>query len=140
LIVAIIKQVPDNSPGAISGATKDLTLPAFSFASNRGLAEMIIEAWKHKDFRDQLLKRDAGGKVTDDAAQLATSSVNARGFNLTRAVVISEKEHDGDYKMQTDDEVVFVLPNNTRIGTPFTSSDSLLETARLLMACTPNGI
>jgi hypothetical protein len=34
------------------------------------------------------------------------------------------------------DEVVFVLPNLTRAtaGTP------LLETAKLLMACTPNGI
>jgi hypothetical protein len=39
------------------------------------------------------------------------------------------------------DEVVFVLPDYTRLGTPFAAgSSSLLDTARLLMACTPNGI
>ena len=64
--------------------------------------------------------------------QLATSSVNARGFNLKRAVVISEAEHDSNYTMQAPDEVVFVLPDYTRLGTPFAAgSSSLLDTAPL---------
>ena len=75
---------------------------------------------------------------SDAAVKFATSSVNARGFNLKRAVVISEKEHDTDYVMQKKDEVVFVLPDFTRLG--MTPSTSLLDTAKLLMACTPNGI
>ena len=36
-------------------------------------------------------------------------------------------------------EVVFVLPNKTRVGSG-SSAPQLLETAKLLMACTPNGI
>jgi hypothetical protein len=70
--------------------------------------------------------------------QLATSWVNTLGFNLKRAVVISEAEHDNDYIMQKPEEVVFVLPDRKRLG--MAPSGSLLSTAKLLMACTPNGI
>jgi hypothetical protein len=139
--MAILKPIPDPIKGA--GATKPLTLPAFSYHPNDGLAEMIVEAWANKTFRDGLLERDNANpkKPTDAAVQLATSSVNARGFNVKRAVVISEAEHDADYTMTGPDEVVFVLPDNTRLGTPYAAgSSSLLDTAKLLMACTPNGI
>ncbi len=129
--MAIIKKIP------LKGGTKDITLPVFSYGPNDGLARMIVDAWADKDFREKLLERDSHGKVTPAAAQLATWSVNARGgFNLQRAVVISEQEHDQDYTMQADNEVVFVLPNRDRAA----PGSGLLETARLLMACTPNGI
>jgi hypothetical protein len=39
--------------------------------------------------------------------------------------------------MQDDKEVVFVLPNFNRVKN---NPANLLETAKLLMACTPNGI
>jgi hypothetical protein len=39
--------------------------------------------------------------------------------------------------MQSDDEIVFVLPNKNRIAA---APKNLLETAKLLMGCTPNGI
>jgi hypothetical protein len=69
---------------------------------------------------------------------VATERVNTLGgFNLTRAVVITEDEHDGDYTMQDDNEVVFVLPN---IGRRVAGGARLIDTAKLLMACTPNGI
>jgi hypothetical protein len=140
-IMAIKKLVRDTSPGAAPGATKELTMPAFSFSPNTGLAELIVEAWTNRDFRDKLLERDAAKKVTEAAAQLATAAVNARGFNLKRAVVISEKEHDSDYTSPLDsNEVVFVLPDNGRLEKAFVPNSSLLDTARLLMACTPNGI
>jgi hypothetical protein len=42
--------------------------------------------------------------------------------------------------MQDLTEVVFVLPDRERLGTSFVPGESLLDTARLLMACTPNGI
>ena len=38
--------------------------------------------------------------------------------------------------METEDDVVFVLPNKTRLG----PGTNLLASAKLLMACTPNGI
>jgi len=137
--MAIKKPVPHPT---MAGATQDLTLPAFSFAPNDALAELIVEAWANKTFRDGLLERDKANpkKPTDAAVQLATSSVNACGFNLKRAVVISEAEHDADYTMTGPDEVVFVLPDYTRLGTPPVAPGSLLNTARILMACTPNGI
>ena len=40
--------------------------------------------------------------------------------------------------MTDADGVVFVLPNGTRADT--TAGHSLLEVAKLLMACIPNGI
>lgn len=102
---------------------------------------MIVEAWDNPAYRTQLLDRAGDPPApTAGAIQLATASVNARGFNLKRAVVISEAEHDNNYTSQDDDEVVFVLPEPSRLGTPFGPRDALLKTARLLMACTPNGI
>ncbi|WP_141688048.1 hypothetical protein [Bradyrhizobium paxllaeri] len=143
--MAIKKLVPNPNPSVVTPDT--VTIPSFSFSPNDGLAEMIVEAWSNEDFRSKLLERETplnpgdSPKPTDIAVQIATSSVNARGFNLKRAVVISELEHDRDnYVMQDANEVVFVLPDQTRIGTPFASRSSLLDTARLLMACTPNGI
>ena len=65
-------------------------------------------------------------------------------MDLQRAVIISEAEHDDDYTQQAENEVVFVLPDDKRalfpspIPTP--TPKDLLETARCLMACTPNGI
>ena len=141
--MAIKKPVPDHSPGAGPGATTDLTLPAFSFSPNDGLAEMIVEAWANKTFRDGLLQRDPANpkKPTDAAVQLATSSVNARGFNLKRAVVISEEEYFNHYTVPAThpDEVVFVLPNDHRVHhSP--AGQTLLQMAKLLMATVPNGI
>ena len=124
------------APGADT-ASLEVTVPTFSFDS-AGLAELVVEAWTKRDFRDKLLERGPDKKVTAAASEAATKAVNARGFSLKRAVVITEDEHDHHYMMQTPDEVVFVLPDPSRISNP--NSNALLETARLLMSCTPNGI
>ena len=98
----------------------------------------FVDAWSDQNLRNQLLARDPQTHLpTPGAVQAATEGIAAAGFDLTRAVVITEAEHDSDYIMQSDDEIVFVLPNQNRItGTP----KNLLDTAQLLMACTPNGI
>jgi hypothetical protein len=138
LAAAVAAEVAGAAPGA---ALAPIALPSFSFSPNEGLAEMIVEAWDNRAYRDQLLDRAGNPPApTAQAIQLATASVNARGFNLKRAVVISEAEHDNTYTSLDDDEVVFVLPEPSRLGTPFGPRDALLKTARLLMACTPNGI
>jgi hypothetical protein len=125
----------------VNGAHSDVTVPSFSYAPNENLAQLIVQAWSIQTFSDQLLDRDALGKPTPLAVKTATDAVNAAGFNLKRAVVIREKEHDADYTMgDAATEVVFVLPDPVRLGTGFVPGQSLLETARLLMACTPNGI
>jgi hypothetical protein len=110
-------------------------MPAFSFGPNDALAQMIVDAWSNPG---KLLDRDRKTHVPTKAAIAdATNRVKKAGFDLTRAVVITEAEHDRDYIMQSDDEIVFVLPDRNRVATP---ASNLLDTAKLLMACTPNGI
>jgi hypothetical protein len=132
LIMAILKTVP--------GSVAPVTVPDFSFSPNDALAQFIVDAWANQEFRDSLLERESDNiTVTPAAAKTAKQALAARGFHLKRAVVIKEAEYDANYTMQHPDEVVFVLPNHTRPGNP-APGQSLLDTARLLMACTPNGI
>ena len=110
-----------------------------------GIAQLIVYAWQNKPFRDQLLERDTThgsateGMATPNAVTLATTVINAAApnFNLKRCVIISEQEHDDGYTMETENDVVFVLPRLERADL---TGANLLNTAKLLMACTPNGI
>ena len=136
--MAILKTVDDNRSSAAPGARRDIAQPSFSYPATDGLADVIVKAWADADFRQQLLQRDGNGAPTAAAVTAATRAINGAGFDLERAVVISEREHDGDYRMRSDNEVVFVLPNRDRARTA--PANSLLTTAKLLMAATPNGI
>jgi len=128
--MAIHKTVKDKS-----GKTKHLVLPAFGFEPTDRLAQLIIDAWANPG---HLLERDPKTHLpTPRAVKEATTRVKGAGYDLNRAVVITEAEHDSDYVMQSDDEIVFVLPNKNRVTTP---AANLLDTAKLLMGCTPNGI
>ena len=143
-------------------------LPTFSYPATDDLATVVIDAWINGPYTytptavvgpvpvpvpvtvphlaDALLQRDNIGNPTPRAIEVATYRIRDAGIDLERAVVISEEEHDNDYYMQDDLEVVFVLPRPKRLhaapvhipGTPITPV--LLGTAKLLMACTPNGI
>lgn len=119
----------------VKGKKEHLVLPAFGFEPTDGLAQLIIDAWANPG---RLLERDKKTKLpTKRAVQEATARIKKAGYDLTRAVVITEKEHDNDYLMQSDDEIVFVLPNKRRMAAP---AANLLDTAKLLMGCTPNGV
>jgi hypothetical protein len=122
----------------VAGKAQPVSVPDFSYHPNDSLAQMIVDMWVDQDYRDALLDRDSNGRVTDEAARLARISLAERGIYLERAVVIKEDEYWNDYTTQDDKEVVFVLPRPGRV-TP-RPGQSLLETARLLMATTPNGI
>ena len=143
--MAIRKKVKFRAAGANFDTVSEVTTPSFSY-SNDGLAQLIVNAWTQPNFKSQLLERNPGtGRPTNNAVKAATEAVNSLGdFSLKRAVVISEAEHDGNYTMEDDDEVVFVLPNESRqpapAPAPAPSPADLLRTAKLLMACTPNGI
>jgi hypothetical protein len=121
-----------------NGNATEATVPTFSFSPNDSLAQLIVDAWVQDDFREALLERAADKTVTPAAAREAKVALAARGFYLERPVVITEAEHDSHYTMQADNEVVFVLPNPDRVKPR--PGQSLLDTARLLMSCTPNGI
>ena len=73
-----------------------------------------------------------GAAARSTAAQTALA---ARGIRLTNPIVITEAEYDAGWEADDDNQVVFVLPSATR-----QSGLNLLETAKMLMACVPNGI
>jgi hypothetical protein len=88
---------------------------------------MIVDSWVDKNFRDGLMKNPESVK----------SLLAARGLHLQNPVMIDEQTYYRDYEMKDDNEVVFVLP---QLPGDFPPGQPLLETARLLMAITPNGI
>jgi len=153
--VAIHKKIRRRNSN--NNMTHDAAQPIFSFQADPKLAQVIVDAWLNVSYTytppgtttpvtvnlgDALLQRDRKGNPTKVAFETATAKIKqALTVDLKRAVVISEDEHDKDYKMRDPDtEVVFVLPNYQRLGTAFVPGRSLLDTARILMACTPNGI
>jgi hypothetical protein len=97
---------------------------------NDALAQLIVDAWVDKTFRENIMKK---GNAKPELAK--------RGIYLQNPVIIDEKTYwsKEGYTQADDDEVVFVLPDPERVGRD-APPHSLLETARFLMACVPNGI
>jgi len=111
----------NNPPDALKARVAD-----FSY-SNDALAQMIVDAWVDDAFHRELL----------DPA-IAKKELAKRGIYLKKPVVIDEKDYDDGFA-STNDEIVFVVPDKSR--TDMASGGlALLDTARLLMACTPHGI
>ena len=138
--MAIIKKAKDKRGGPPNKDVVDITTPSISY-SNEDLANVIVMLWDDQNLFDDVTERNNKGVPTANAVKKATDLINAEtDVKLTRAVIIQEEEHDNDYIMQDDDEVVFVLPNKARIDFAGASASERLETAKMLMACTPNGI
>jgi len=139
--------VAPTAPGGIKKKKNNLemTVPEFAMPPEAvpGIAQVIVNAWNGDASLNKILERTNPGPqgvATATAVQQATDAINAAapGFNLNRCVIISEDEHDRGYTMEFEDDVVFVLPRKSRLKPPATAN--LLQTAKLLMACTPNGI
>jgi hypothetical protein len=107
----------------------DARVPVADFSyQNDALAQMIVDAWVSDGFRDSILKKENAKAILAE-----------RGIFLQNPTIIDEETYWADkYTKATDDEVVFVLPDKKRVD--MRKPQSLLETARLLMACVPNGI
>ena len=124
---------------------EEITTPDFELAPDAipGIAQVIVDIWTGAAGLDKIFDRNQTGAhkgmATQDAVDQATAAINgaAPHYNFVRAVIIKEEEHDAGYTMQTENDVVFVLPNKGRIDS---NGGNLLNTAKLLMACTPNGI
>jgi hypothetical protein len=119
----------------MAGIFKDTLLTEqvadFSYYPNDSLAQMIVDAWVDPDFKNLLL-------TPGNAKALFAT----RGFfwngTVKTPVVISEDQYDHGYVVNDPDhEIIFVLPNHNGTCPP---GQNLLDTARLLMAATPNGI
>jgi hypothetical protein len=104
----------------------------FSY-QNDALADLIVKAWGDQGFNNQLTQGSTSARST-----AAKQALDDRGIHMKEPVVITENEYYAGYTMSSNDGVVFVLPNGTRADS--TGGHSLLEVAKLLMACTPNGI
>jgi hypothetical protein len=139
--------VAPTAPGGIKKkkGSLEMTVPEFAMPPDAvpGIAQVIVNAWNGDARLDKIMNRtDPGpqGVATLEAVQQAIDAINAAYpyFNLLRAVIISEEEHDRGYTMETENDVVFVLPRKERVKN--LTGPNLLNTAKLLMACTPNGI
>ena len=124
-----------------------ITTPDFALDPDAvpGIAQVIVNIWTGAPGLTNILERDTAhgspteGMATGRAVRQATDAINAAAphYNFTRCVIISEKEHDDGYTMENENDLVFVLPNVGRINP---AGADLLSSAKLLMACTPNGI
>jgi hypothetical protein len=118
-----------------SGTDEEQRVAEFSY-QNDALADQIVKAWSETTgggFYDQLTKGSENARST-----AAKRALDDRGVHMAKPIVITEDEFYEGYTMTDNDGVVFVLPNGSRADA--TGGHSLLEVAKLLMACTPNGI
>jgi hypothetical protein len=116
--------------------SKESKVADFSYAPNDSLAQMIVDAWVDPHFKSLLLDGNS-----DQRCHAAKALFGTRGFfwsgTTRRPIVISEQEYNDGWVIGHPDELCFVLPNHNGECPP---GENLLETARLLMAATPNGI
>jgi hypothetical protein len=111
----------------------------FSY-QNDVLAQLIVELWSGAY---PGLIATATTPAQYQARSFAAKGVlEDRGIYLTVPIVITEKEYEDGFSLQDaglapDTGIVFVLPRPSRATT---GGPPLLETAKMLMAITPNGI
>ena len=133
-------------PAGISRKKKngdELTVPEFAMPPDAvpGIAQVIVDIWQQtKPNLDKITER-TNGVASPTAITQATNAINAAypTFKLAQVEIITEDEHDNGYRTDNENAVVLVLPNKERVKDT-NDSASLLNSAKLLMACTPNGI
>ena len=108
----------------------DVKVLDFSYTSDV-LAQLVVDAWASNQLRQKLLNHGNQGAVQTELA--------SRGVFLKHPVVLTEDEYENGWQQEHDDEVVLVLPDEARTIAA-SGAFNLLETAKLLMAVTPNGI
>ena len=124
------------------GATSDDNLvdrvADFSYESD-ALAQLVVEMWlgQHGNLLAAPNATDYGQRSLN-----AKSAFQTKGIYLQQPIVLTETEYDGGFSL-TDaglaGGVVFVLPDQAR-ATIISTPPALVETAKMLMAVTPNGI
>jgi hypothetical protein len=108
----------------------DVKVLDFSYTSG-ALAQLVVDAWASNPLKAKLLNHSNQAAVKTELA--------SRGVFLNHPVVLTEAEYNNGWQQEDDDEVVLVLPDEART-TAASGGFDLLETAKLLMAVTPNGI
>jgi len=127
-------------PAGTSKANLEDKVADFSY-QNDVLAQLIADMWTGAYAN---LITPATNPAQYQARSVAAKAVlAARGIYLQQPIVITEDEYEdgfslADAGLSVTEGVVLVLPRNAR-ATTF-GGPPLLETAKMLMAITPNGI
>ena len=108
----------------------DVRVADFSYESDT-LAILIVDAWNNPALKAKLLNHNNQPAVRDE--------LKSRGIFLSHPVVLTEDEYNDGWQQEDEDEVVLVLPNDGR-KVAADGAFTLIDTAKLLMAITPNGI
>ena len=119
--------------GAEQTEKKNVKVVDFTYQSEE-LAGMIVQAWTDQNFFNGL----TAGSWTERINH-AKQALAKLGIFLSKAQVITEEEYKTGHNCNDPEEIIFVLPNKERVGA-VSQGKTLLETAKLLMAITPNGI
>lgn len=113
----------------------------FSY-ENDSLAQLIVEMWTgaHANLLKAPNQSDFGPRSAN-----AKIVFDARGIYFEQPIVVTEDEYDHGFSLKdagltVDVGVVFVLPRDKRATGATAPGAPLLETAKMLMAITPNGI
>jgi hypothetical protein len=130
-------------PPGTPKANLDDKVADFSY-QNDVLAQWIVDIWTGPANNPLITPSTGSISMTQYLARstAAKAALAARGIYLEKPIVITEDEYDdgfslADASLDPTIGVVFVLPRPTR---PTLGGPPLLETAKMLMAITPNGI
>jgi hypothetical protein len=122
------------APGVFRGTER---VADFSYAPNDSLAQLIVDCWVDPNFKELLINSDS----IEERQKAAKALFASRGFfwsgTSREPIVISEEEFNRGWVQTHANEICFVLPNHNGKCPP---GQTLLDTAKLLMAATPNGI
>lgn len=137
-------KIPDGGGPASSDSLTD-KVADFSYESD-ALAQLIVEMWlgQHSNLLAAPAQTDYPARTANAKAAFA-----AKGVYLEKPIVITETEYEDGFSLADaglvdasgkNNGVVFVAPDKERATTTISTPPSLLETAKMLMAVTPNGI
>jgi hypothetical protein len=114
----------------------------FSY-QNDALAHLIVDIWTSPVPHPLITPTGPGTQPLDYLTRsgAAKTALAARGIYLASPIVITEDEYENGFSLASaalsaTDGIVLVVPRSTRA----TPGNPLLETAKMLMAVTPNGI
>jgi hypothetical protein len=120
--------------GIFKHGDPDVKVADFSYQNDEIAQYIVVRCWTNDPFRDSLVGAATPMNQRQNNAQNALRTLPTKPVNLRSVIVITEDEYNDGWEQDDDDQVVFVLPNESR------QTGNLVETAKLLMAIVPNGI
>jgi len=123
-----------NARGIFKHKEPDVKLADFSYTNDEVAQNVIVRAWTDGGFNSDLVGPGTSMAKRAKTAQDALKGLPTRPLHLKSVIVITEDEYDAGWDQDDPDQVIFVLPNASR------QTSNLLEDAKFLMACVPNGI